>query len=209
VQIAECCDVDGFCYGDGTDSWCCDGRYFCTNDGPLKAAERGGIVCPIDPVRQAAITANIIGLVVMGMLVLLFLAFSCIPQKKVEHVVLINDEEDNEIAETEVTIDKEARRKAREKRKSQLLDKQRESHLDLENQKIKLAEFGEYGTGQIDSVHKDALNSALGVSDESKRRSLLSEQKELKKLKRKSLANITKVKQNLRQSNLEARAQEL
>ena len=79
MQIGECCDVDGFCYGDGSDAWCCDGRYFCTYDGPVKAAERGGIECPIDPARIAAKTANIIGLVVMGMLFLVFITFTLIP----------------------------------------------------------------------------------------------------------------------------------
>jgi len=75
VSIADCCDADGFCFGDGSDAWCCDGRFFCTNNGPLQAAEKGGIECPIDPAREVAKIANILGLIIMGMFFLLFVTF--------------------------------------------------------------------------------------------------------------------------------------
>ena len=66
---------------------------------------------------------------------------------------------------------------------------------DLENQKIRLAEYGEYGTGRIDGVHKQQLNSALGVAgDDERRAKLLAEQKRLKKLQRSALKNKTNLK---------------
>jgi len=80
-------------------------------------------------------------------------------------MILINEEDaEEEEQDDEVDDGKDARRKARELRKAQLLDKQRKSYSDLSNQKIKLAQHGEYGTGKIDGIHKEELNAALGLA---------------------------------------------
>ena len=79
-------------------------------------------------------------------------------------MILIDEEDEEQQDDEQVDDGKDARRKARELRKAQLLDKQRKNYSDLSNQKIKLAQHGEYGTGKIDGTHKLKLNVALGLA---------------------------------------------
>ena len=126
VTMATCCDADGFCYGDGSDAWCCNNSFYCTNDNPIRAAERGGILCPKNEAMVAHKILNTIGLVISGLLILLacfFYWYKANPKAKLVDIT-IEDEEDKPTL-TEMT--NESNRKTpsdlkKERRKTKLLD---------------------------------------------------------------------------------------
>ena len=59
----------------------------------------------------------------MGMFFLLFITFQMIPQKKPDHIVLVQEDPEDSEAKDGVDDAKEARRKAREARKNALLER--------------------------------------------------------------------------------------
>ena len=103
VQMATCCDADGFCYGDGNDAWCCNKGFYCTNDNPIRAAERGGIMCPINEAMFASKILNILGLAISVMFILLLCFFYWFKGNQKIKTVVINVEEDDQQPVAEMT----------------------------------------------------------------------------------------------------------